>query len=146
MRSSCPNGRAMGWRPRFNGSALYFVYLPLDFCRLLMLVFSALSILRCEIFRKAASMSCLRFSSRSWQIKCCIKWWCHAWKRFPRYWPFVWGIHRSPVHSPHKGSATGASVFFFCISLNKRLNKPFSCRRFDTLSRWLWRHCNDENS
>ena len=25
------------------------------------------------------------------------------WKHFPRYWPFVRGIDRSPVHSPHKG-------------------------------------------
>ena len=25
------------------------------------------------------------------------------WKRSPRYWPFVRGIHRSPVGSPHKG-------------------------------------------
>ena len=25
------------------------------------------------------------------------------WKHFPRYWPFVRGIHRSPVNSPHKG-------------------------------------------
>ena len=25
------------------------------------------------------------------------------WKQFPRYWPFVRGIHRSPVNSPHKG-------------------------------------------
>ena len=24
-------------------------------------------------------------------------------KTFPRYWPFVRGIHRSPVNSPHKG-------------------------------------------
>ena len=24
------------------------------------------------------------------------------WKHFPRYWPFVRGIHRSPVNSPHK--------------------------------------------
>ena len=22
---------------------------------------------------------------------------------FPRYWPFVWGIHQSAVNSPHKG-------------------------------------------
>ena len=32
---------------------------------------------------------------------------CHdgviKWKHFPRYWPFVRGIHRSPVNSPHKG-------------------------------------------
>ena len=25
------------------------------------------------------------------------------WKHFPRNWPFVRGIHRSPVNSPHKG-------------------------------------------
>ena len=25
------------------------------------------------------------------------------WKRFPRYWLFVRGIHRSPVNSSHKG-------------------------------------------
>ena len=25
------------------------------------------------------------------------------WKHFPRYWPFVQGIHRPPVNSPHKG-------------------------------------------
>ena len=25
------------------------------------------------------------------------------WKHFPRYWPFVRGIHQSPVNSPHKG-------------------------------------------
>ena len=25
------------------------------------------------------------------------------WKHFPRYWPFVRLIHRSPVNSPHRG-------------------------------------------
>ena len=25
------------------------------------------------------------------------------WNLFPRYWPFLWGIHRSPMNSPHKG-------------------------------------------
>ena len=25
------------------------------------------------------------------------------WKYFPLYWPFVRGIHQSPVNSPHKG-------------------------------------------
>ena len=33
------------------------------------------------------------------------------WKHFPRYWPFVQGIHQSPVNSPHKGQWHGASVF-----------------------------------
>ena len=30
---------------------------------------------------------------------------------FPRYWPFVRGIHRSPVNSPHKGQWRGALMF-----------------------------------
>ena len=34
---------------------------------------------------------------------------CHddvmTWNRFPHYWPFLRGIHRSPVDSPHKGPA-----------------------------------------
>ena len=33
------------------------------------------------------------------------------WKRFPRYWPFVRGIHRSPVNSPHKGQWRGSLMF-----------------------------------
>ena len=30
------------------------------------------------------------------------------WKHFTRYWPFVRGIHLSPVNSPHKGHWRGA--------------------------------------
>ena len=33
------------------------------------------------------------------------------WKHFPRYWPCVGGIHRSPVNSPHKGQWRGALMF-----------------------------------
>ena len=33
------------------------------------------------------------------------------WKHFSRYWPFVWGIHRSPVNSSHKGQWRGAWMF-----------------------------------
>ena len=33
------------------------------------------------------------------------------WKHFPRYWPFVRGIHRSPVNSPHKGQWRGALMY-----------------------------------
>ena len=33
------------------------------------------------------------------------------WKRFTRYWPFAWGIHRSSVNSPHKGQWRGALIF-----------------------------------
>ena len=33
------------------------------------------------------------------------------WKHFPRYWPFVRGIHRSPVNSPHIGQWRGSLMF-----------------------------------
>ena len=33
------------------------------------------------------------------------------WIHFPHYWPFVRGIHWSPVNSPHKGRWRGASMF-----------------------------------
>ena len=35
------------------------------------------------------------------------------WKHFPRYWTFVWGIHRSPMNSPHKGQWRCALMFSF---------------------------------
>ena len=33
------------------------------------------------------------------------------WKRFPRYLPFVWGIYRSPVNSPHNDQWHRALMF-----------------------------------
>ena len=33
------------------------------------------------------------------------------WKHFPRNWPFVWGIHGSPVNSPHKRQWREALMF-----------------------------------
>ena len=33
------------------------------------------------------------------------------WKRFPHYWPYMRGIPRSPVNSPHKGQWRGALMF-----------------------------------
>ena len=45
------------------------------------------------------------------------------WKHFPRYWPFVRGIHRSPVNSPHKGQWRGALMFtLICARLNGWVN------------------------
>ena len=43
-----------------------------------------------------------------WYPFCPITWRC---KHFPRCWPFVRGIHRSPVNSPHKGQWRGALMF-----------------------------------
>ena len=45
------------------------------------------------------------------------------WKHFPRYWPFVRGIHRSPVNSPHKGQWRGALMFSLtCTRINGWVN------------------------
>ena len=45
------------------------------------------------------------------------------WKHFPRYWPFVRGIHRSPVNSPHKGQWRGALIFsLICVWINGWVN------------------------
>ena len=52
-------------------------------------------------------------------------------------WPFVQGVHRSPVNSPHKGQWRGALIFsWYDLRLNKRW-------WFGTPLRSLWRHCND---
>ena len=45
------------------------------------------------------------------------------WKRFPRYWPLVWAIYRSPVNYWHKGQWRGASVFsLICVRMNGWVN------------------------
>ena len=45
------------------------------------------------------------------------------WKHFPRYWPFVRGIHQSPVNSPHKGQWRGALMFsLICAGINGWVN------------------------
>ena len=48
-----------------------------------------------------------------------------TWKRFPRYWYFVRGIHRSQVDSPPV-----ARIFVFChdVILYKTLGKPLRWR------------------
>ena len=45
------------------------------------------------------------------------------WKHFPRYWPFVRGIHRSHVNSPHKGQRRGTLIFsLICACINGWVN------------------------
>ena len=58
---------------------------------------------------------------------CVMIWHCHddviKWKHFPRYWPFVPGIHRSPVNSLHKGQWGGALMFsLICTWINGSVN------------------------
>ena len=45
------------------------------------------------------------------------------WKHFLRHWPFVRGIHRSPVNYPHKGQWRGALMFsLICAWINPWVN------------------------
>ena len=50
-------------------------------------------------------------------------WWRHQMETFSRYWPFVRGIHRSPVNSPHKGQWRGALMFsLICAGIDGWVN------------------------
>ena len=56
-----------------------------------------------------------------------ISWISHddviKWKLFPHNWPFVRGIYRSPVNSPHKSQWRGASMFsLICAWINGWVN------------------------
>ena len=45
------------------------------------------------------------------------------WKHFPRHWPFVRAIHRSPVYSPRIGQWRGALMFtLICAWTNVWVN------------------------
>ena len=72
---------------------------------------------------------------------CFESWWRHQMEK-NRHWPFVRGIHRSPVNFPHKGQWHGSLVFFY-LCPNKHLSKQPKRRWFETPSRSLWRYCND---
>ena len=56
-------------------------------------------------------------------------------KHFPPYWPFVRGIHRWLVNSPHKGQWRGALIFFFLSTrwingwVNNREAGDLRCQR-----------------
>ena len=72
------------------------------------------------------------------------------WKHFPRYRPFVWGIHRSPVISPHKSQWRGALIFsLICAWINGSVNNREAgdlrryCAHYDVIVMWWWRHDTD---
>ena len=41
------------------------------------------------------------------------------WKHFPRHWPVVWRIHRSPLNFPHKGQRRGALMLSLICAWTK---------------------------
>ena len=65
------------------------------------------------------------------------------WKHFLRYWPFVRGIHRWPVNSPHKGQWRGALMFpLICTWRNSWINNREAGYLRSAPLRPLWCHCN----
>ena len=65
------------------------------------------------------------------------------WNHFPRYWPFVPGIHRSPVSEfPAQRPVVRSFDVSLDLRLNQHLSKQWRRRWFETPSRSLWRHCN----
>ena len=56
-----------------------------------------------------------------------------TWKRFPHYWPFVGGIHRSLMNYPHEGPVMRT----FGISFTDSLNKPWWRHQMETFSALL---------
>ena len=71
-------------------------------------------------------VSLVNISTTFFEYFVCCHWTDHddviKWKKFPRYLPFVRGIHRWPMKSPHKGQWCGALIFFH-LRPNKRLSK-----------------------
>ena len=79
-------------------------------------------IIRFHYYSLSASLLNMRIGNRwnIWVVTCCANCNVHIstvhdnvieWKHFPRYWPFVWGIHRSLVNSPDKGQWREALMF-----------------------------------
>ena len=56
-------------------------------------------------------------------FQCNYSWWRHQMETFPRYWPFVRGIHRWPVNSSNKGQWRRALMFsLICAWMNGWVN------------------------
>ena len=68
------------------------------------------------------------------------------WKHFPCYWPYERGILPVTGEFSAQRPVTRSFDVFFDLHLNKQLSKQSWCWWFETLSRSLWRHCNDELS
>ena len=73
------------------------------------------------LYRFLHLFTCTGAITRLYQWK--WTWWRHQMETFSRYWPFVRGIHRSPVNSPHKGQWRGALMFsLICVWINDWVN------------------------
>ena len=67
------------------------------------------------------------------------------WRHFPRYWPFVRGIHRSSCWISCTRPVTRSFDVFFDPRLNKQLSKQSHGWGFETPLHPLWHQCNGLN-
>ena len=89
--------------PRYNGSRHYLIsYRELGAMYPIYFIWHSDRFLNHGTDRRHLHRCRTAFVSRDDVIK---------WKHFPRYWPFVRGIQRSPVNSPHKGQWRRALMF-----------------------------------
>ena len=80
-----------------------------------MMLFAMITLIKCALFLKF----CVNNQYHDDVIK---------WKHLPRSWPFVWGIHRLPVNSLHKGQWRGALMFsLICVWINGWVNNLEAC-------------------
>ena len=71
------------------------------------------------LLSSCSSLKCATFIRHDYVIK---------WRHLPPHWPFVWGIHRSLVNSPHKGLWRGSLMFsLICAWINDWVNNREAC-------------------
>ena len=99
---------------------LYGMYLPFNIppCFYMVCIYPSISpMVLCGMYLPIHIKMCISFLSHKTHDDV-IKW-----KHFPRYWPFVRGIHRSPVNYPHKGRWRGTLMFpLICVGINGWIN------------------------
>ena len=105
--------------------SMFFLYQP-DLIVLYMAHF-IIDVYMCSLFQYALLLA-MRHERTMWQ-ECSLYQYSFnhndviKWEYFPRYWPFVRGIHWSPVNSPHKGQWRGALMFsLICAWINVWVN------------------------
>ena len=82
-----------------------------------------------KIYKVFQSYSKLPFSTSAiitnFSLNLYSAWKTMTWKCFPHHWPFVRGIHWSPVDSPHKGPVMQNFEASFVVS-RKDIDLPWS--------------------
>ena len=107
------------------GNARIYAHTYMIATRIFPLIMMWIHSLTCTVYK-----ICTRFCCALFGLVCLFVWGYFLshddvikWKHFLRYWPFVRGIHHSPVNSHHKGQRSGALMFsLICAWINGWVN------------------------